>query len=210
MWASIQVRLVACTGADGFRADPERTRSVALMVAGLTFPEKVTVISVGAAGDGDGLAVGLELAGDRYQRGGDDAEGTADGDAAGAVELEGPDVARPVAGQAQAAAGDLDLGVARKSVGIAVASQALSIAAEAAVNWKSASRKKLAGPSEPGLGSIGKTKAGLPTKLPWLSVAACGCRSQRGGAEAVPHGVDDVGLRGLAGAVARRTGCSAA
>ena len=47
VWASIQVRLVACAGEDGLRAEPERTRSVAEMSAGLTFPEKVTVIDVG-------------------------------------------------------------------------------------------------------------------------------------------------------------------
>ena len=55
------------------------------------------------------------------------------------------------------------------SVGIAVASQALSIAAELAVRSKSELTKRFAGPSEPGRGSIGKTKAGLPTKFPWES-----------------------------------------
>ena len=44
---SIQVRLVAWTGDDGLTAEPERTRSVALMLLGLTFPEKVSVIDVG-------------------------------------------------------------------------------------------------------------------------------------------------------------------
>ncbi len=39
------------------------------------------------------------------------------------------------------------------------------MAAEAEVNWKSASRKKFAGPSEPGRGSIGKTKFGLPDEV---------------------------------------------
>ena len=82
----------------------------------------------------------------------------------------------------------------RRSVGIAVASQALSIAAEAAVNSKSASTKKLAGPSEPGLGSIGKTKAGLPTKLPSLALAAWAVVPSAAGAESVLHGVDYVGL----------------
>ena len=55
------------------------------------------------------------------------------------------------------------------SVGIAVGSQALSIAADFAVRSKLELTNRLAGPSEPGRGSIGNAKAGLPTKFPWES-----------------------------------------
>ena len=90
----------------------------------------------------------------------------------------------------------------RKSVGIAVASQALSMAAEAEVDWKSASMKKFAGPSEPGRGSIGKTNAGLPTKFPWLLCGGRGRRSQQGRAEAVAQVVGGAATVGVAGSVA--------
>ncbi len=65
-------------------------------------------------GDVECAAVGLELAGNRYQRGAQDAECTAEGDAAGPAKLEGTDVARSISGQAEAMAGDLDLRVARE------------------------------------------------------------------------------------------------
>ncbi len=50
-----------------------------------------------------------------------------------------------------------------------MASHALSIAAELAVRSKFELTNRFAGPSEPGRGSIGNAKAGLPTKLPWAS-----------------------------------------
>ena len=105
---------MACTGRDGLRADPERTRSVAEMSAGLTFPEKVTVISVG-----DEVTVSVAPAGERAPP----ATGTsevvttrkraADRLAAGAAVLEGTDVAWAVSGQDQAAV-DVDLRVAQE------------------------------------------------------------------------------------------------
>src|SRR5262249_7408949 len=55
------------------------------------------------------------------------------------------------------------------SVGIATASQALSMAADWAVRSKLASTKRSAGPSDPGRGSRGDTNAGAPTKLPRAS-----------------------------------------
>ena len=58
VWASIQVRLVACAGADEFKNDPERARSAAEISDGLTSPEKVTVTDVG--GDGRMLVAPLE------------------------------------------------------------------------------------------------------------------------------------------------------
>src|SRR5262249_41438405 len=57
----------------------------------------------------------------------------------------------------------------RISVGMAVGSQALSIAAEVAVRSKLELTNRFAGPSAPGRGSIGNAKAGLPTKLPSAS-----------------------------------------
>ena len=91
------------------------------MSAGLTFPEKVTVTRRRRRGHVSRSApFALNSPGDRHQRGGDDAEGTAEGDAAGAVELEGTDVARSVAGQPEAAAWIFTWELPRKSVGIAV------------------------------------------------------------------------------------------
>src|SRR5262249_49578155 len=57
----------------------------------------------------------------------------------------------------------------RISVGMAVASQALSIADDLAVRSKLELTNRFAGPSEPGRGSIGNANAGLPTKFPWES-----------------------------------------
>ena len=81
------------------------------------------------------------------------------------------------------------------SVVIAVASQALSIAADWAVNWKSESTKRLAGPSEPGRGSIGKTKAGLPTKLPRSESGAAAVVPSSAGLNPLPRLLVAVGLR---------------
>ena len=79
MWASIQVRLVAFAGEAGFERRAGEHQVAGVMVA---------LVDVAGERDGDfrrrgrnvhDPAVGLELAADRHQRGGDDAEGTADG-----------------------------------------------------------------------------------------------------------------------------------
>ncbi len=77
---------MALTGADGLMAEPESTRSVAEMLAGLTLPEKVTVTLVGRDVDDVGRSAGVHRAADRDERGGDDAEGAADRVAAGAAD----------------------------------------------------------------------------------------------------------------------------
>src|SRR5271166_3866968 len=62
----------------------------------------------------ESCATGLDRTGDRHERRADNAEEAADWNAARAVELEGTDIARSVAGQLEAGAGDLDLGVAKE------------------------------------------------------------------------------------------------
>ena len=53
----------------------------------------------------------------------------------------------------------------------ATLSSALLIAAEVESSPKLASRKNVAGPSDPGRGSYGATNAGYPVKLPRLAAA---------------------------------------
>ena len=59
----------------------------------------------------------------------------------------------------------------RKSVVVATLARALLMAAEVAVRPKLASRRNVAGPSEPGRGSRGATNAGQPVKLPRFAAA---------------------------------------
>ena len=55
---------------------------------------------------------------------------------------------------------------------VAAPAQALLMAAEVPVRPKLASRRNVAGPSEPGRGSRGATKAGQPVKFPWFAAAS--------------------------------------
>ena len=70
--------------------------------------------------------------------------------------------------------------------------------------------KKFAGPSEPGRGSIGKTKAGLPTKLPRLLGAAAAVVPSKAGLKPLPRLLVAVRLSRSRWHRCRRTGCSAA
>ncbi len=96
-------------------ADPERIRSVALMLDGFTVPEKVTVIVVGDGGDADGLTVGLEL---RRRRAPARCVTTRKAPPTGMPPVpsnsKAPDVARSVAGEAEASSWDRDLRVAEE------------------------------------------------------------------------------------------------
>ena len=105
VWASIQVRLVAWTGFAALTPLPERTRSSAVIVLGLTDRGEVDRDGLAQLLSGDGAA-SAERGAAGGERGGRHAERAADGDAARALELEGADVGR--AGAGEAPAGDRD------------------------------------------------------------------------------------------------------
>src|SRR5208283_6158973 len=77
-------------------------------------------------------------------------------------------------------------GLPRKSVVVATLSSALLIAAEVDSSPKLASRKNVAGPSDPGRGSRGAINAGYPVKLPRSAAAFAARGPSRVGSNPLP------------------------
>ena len=116
VWASIQVRLVAWTGDDGLTAEPERTRSVA---------RDVCWVDVSREGHGDGRRASdgddvepLRPATSRRRSGTSEVVTTRKAPPIGVPPVpsnsKAPTSRGPIAGQAEAVAVDLDLGVAQE------------------------------------------------------------------------------------------------